>query len=80
MKIAGALGFRTRPIRLDLKDLDKLAIPSILHCDIEHFVVLQRVRREAIDILDPARGSRTLKHDEASRSFTGVALEMAPGL
>ncbi|MEJ7687571.1 MAG: peptidase domain-containing ABC transporter [Variovorax sp.] len=80
MKIASALGFQTRPVRLDLQDLDKLAMPCILHWDLKHFVVLQRVRHETIDILDPARGARTLKHEEASRSFTGVALEMAPGL
>ncbi len=80
MKIAEALGFRARPLRLGLEDLDKLATPCILHWDLKHFVVLQRVRRESIDILDPAHGSRTLKHDEAGRSFTGVALEMAPGL
>ena len=80
MKIADALGFQTRPLRLGLEDLDKLATPCILHWDLKHFVVLQRVRRESIDILDPAHGSRTLKHDEVGRSFTGIALEMAPGL
>ncbi|MDR6537212.1 peptidase domain-containing ABC transporter [Variovorax soli] len=80
MKIAEALGFQTRPLRLGLEDLDKLATPCILHWDLKHFVVLQRVRRGFIDILDPAHGSRTLKHDEAGRSFTGIALEMAPGL
>lgn len=80
MKIAEALGFQTRPLRLDLEDLDKLATPCILHWDLKHFVVLQRVRRESIEILDPAHGSRTLKHEEAGRSFTGIALEMEPGL
>lgn len=80
MKIAEALGFQTRPLRLGLEDLDKLETPCILHWDLKHFVVLQRVRRESIDILDPAHGSRTLTHDEAGRSFTGIALEMVPGL
>ena len=80
MKIAEALGFQTRPLRLGLEDLDKLETPCILHWDLQHFVVLQRVRRGSIDILDPAHGSRTLNHDEAGRSFTGIALEMAPGL
>lgn len=80
MKIAEALGFQTRPLRLGLEDLDKLETPCILHWDLQHFVVLQRVRRGSIDILDPAHGSRTLNHHEAGRSFTGIALEMAPGL
>jgi ATP-binding cassette subfamily B protein RaxB len=80
MKIAEALGFQTRPLRLGLEDIDKLETPCILHWDLQHFVVLQRVRRGSIDILDPAHGSRTLNHHEAGRSFTGIALEMAPGL
>ena len=31
MNIAEALGFQTRPLRLGLEDLDKLATPCILH-------------------------------------------------
>ncbi|WP_295959679.1 peptidase domain-containing ABC transporter [Rhodoferax sp.] len=56
-----------------------LSLPCILHWDLKHFVVLRRVGRERIDILDPARGQRSLGREEASRSFTGVALELSPG-
>jgi ATP-binding cassette subfamily B protein RaxB len=81
MKIATALGFQSRPLRLELEDLDKLVTPCILHWDLKHFVVLQRVGRNGVvDILDPARGQRRLSNDEVSRSFTGVALELTPSM
>ena len=79
MKIAVALGFQTRPIRLELQDLDKLRTPCILHWDLKHFVVLQSVGRDGVSIFDPARGLRLLAQEEVSRSFTGVALELTPG-
>ncbi|MGJ7491660.1 peptidase domain-containing ABC transporter [Variovorax sp. ZT4R33] len=80
MKIASSMGFQSRPVRLDMAQLDQLALPCVLHWDLKHFVVLRRVRRNTVEIMDPARGLRVLKKTEAGRSFTGVALELAPGL
>lgn len=40
IRIAQQLGFATRPLRLDMDDLDKLKLPCILHWDLNHFVVL----------------------------------------
>ncbi len=75
---ASALGFSARPLRLDLDDLTKLACPCILHWDLNHFVVLKRVRHGHAVILDPAVGERRLSMAEVSAHFTGVALELAP--
>jgi ATP-binding cassette subfamily B protein RaxB len=75
---ATALGFGCRPLRLDLDELGQLQRPSILHWDLNHFVVLQRVGRRHFVILDPAVGERRLSLAEVSRHFTGVALELTP--
>ena len=75
---ASTLGFSARPLRLDLDDLTKLACPCILHWDLNHFVVLKRVRRGHAVILDPAVGERRLSMAEVSAHFTGVALELSP--
>jgi len=75
---AGALHFSSRPLRLELKELAQLQLPCILHWDLNHFVVLKKVGRKAITILDPAVGERRLGLDEVSRHFTGVALELTP--
>ncbi|PJK11950.1 hypothetical protein CO614_06400 [Lysobacteraceae bacterium NML120232] len=77
--IAQALGFKTRALRLDMDDLDKLALPCVLHWDLNHFVVLQKVSGRKLVILDPAIGKRVLTLEEVSEHFTGVALELAPG-
>lgn len=76
--IAGRLGFAARPLRLDLDDLPKLRSPCILHWNLNHFVVLERVGRAQVTILDPAHGKRVLSYAEVSERFSGVALELSP--
>jgi ATP-binding cassette subfamily B protein RaxB len=78
MDQASALGFSSRPLRLELDELDQLQTPCILHWDLKHFVVLKKVGARKIIVLDPAVGERSLSPGEVSRHFTGVALELAP--
>jgi ATP-binding cassette subfamily B protein RaxB len=76
--IAQQLGFATRPLRLEVDDLGKLKLPCILHWDLNHFVVLTRVGKSNVTILDPAIGERKFSLAAVSCHFTGVALELAP--
>ena len=75
---AATLGFSSRPLRLELEELGRLETPCILHWDLKHFVVLKRVSIRHVIVLDPAVGERRLTRAEASRHFTGVALELSP--
>lgn len=79
VEIAGKLGLHGRALRLDMESLPKLAMPAILHWDLNHFVVLESVHRDRVVIVDPSLGRRTLPMSEVSRHFTGVALELEPG-
>lgn len=72
------LKLSTRPLRAELSALGHLSLPAILHWDMNHFVVLKRVRGDSLEIHDPGRGARSLHMDEASDHFTGVALELMP--
>lgn len=76
--IAGALELGARPLRLELEELGELKLPCILHWDLSHFVVLTRVTERGITILDPACGEARLSLAEASKHFTGIALELTP--
>jgi len=76
--IAQQLGFSARPLRLDMEDFGKLKLPCILHWDFNHFVVLCKVRRSKVTILDPAAGRREMLLSECSEHFTGIALELTP--
>jgi ATP-binding cassette subfamily B protein RaxB len=76
--IAHRLHLRARALRLELQDLPRLALPCILHWDMDHFVVLARAGRRGATVFDPALGERRLSLAEVSRHFTGIALELAP--
>ena len=78
IRIADEIGFATRPLRLDLDEIGELRTPCILHWDLNHFVVLESVGSSGIVVHDPSMGVRRLTLSEASRHFTGVALELLP--
>ncbi|MDH7793903.1 cysteine peptidase family C39 domain-containing protein [Ochrobactrum sp. AN78] len=77
-RIANCLFLATRPIRLELHDLSKLQVPCILHWDLRHYVVLEKVTAKGAYIHDPASGRRLVLAKELSESFTGIALELWP--
>lgn len=72
LKLAG------RAVRLDLDGLARLSLPAILHWDFRHFVVLTRVTRTHLELHDPSHGKVRLSRAEASKHFTGIALELLP--
>ena len=76
--VADRLGMASRPVRLELDELAMLNAPCVLHWDLNHFVVLKSATRNGVVIHDPAAGVRRLSLTEASKHFTGVALELSP--
>jgi len=78
MQTADKMDFACRPLRLELEQLDQLRTPTILHWDMNHFVVLKSVSKTHIVIHDPAMGMRKVSLSEVSKHFTGVALELIP--
>lgn len=78
ISIAQRLGFSARALRLEIDDLGELKLPCILHWDLNHFVVLTKVGKSKITLLDPAVGERKLAYSEVSDHFTGIALELTP--
>ena len=81
-QMAETMKMAARGIQVPLENLRALKVPAILHWDMNHFVVLTKVSgsgsRQKITVHDPARGRRVLKLADASRHFTGVAMEMTP--
>ncbi|MBS0214729.1 MAG: peptidase domain-containing ABC transporter [Proteobacteria bacterium] len=78
LKIASGQGLSARPMRLELDELSQLALPCILHWNLNHFVVLTRVTRNHLVVNDPAVGRKKVTLREASEQFTGVAVELSP--
>lgn len=76
--VGAKLGFRCRPLSLDMEHLSQLQLPCIAHWDLNHFVVIEKLHRSSVTVLDPAFGKRKLSFEEVSRHFTGIALELHP--
>ncbi len=78
VRAAEQFGMRGRGVQVDIGELRHLSRGAILHWGFNHFVVLERVRRTAVDIVDPAVGRRRIPIEKVRRYFTGVALLFDP--
>jgi ATP-binding cassette, subfamily B, bacterial CvaB/MchF/RaxB len=78
IQVASQMHFVCRPVRFELGHLRRLHMPTIVHWDMNHFVVLKSVTRRGILVHDPASGKRLFPIAEASKHLTGVALELSP--
>lgn len=78
VRAARHYGLDARGVRADVDDLRHLPSGSILHWEFTHFVVLERVRRNTVDLVDPAVGRLRLPISRIGRSFTGAAIVLEP--
>lgn len=78
MGIADNIGLTPRPVKLPIEELANLGLPAILHWDMSHYVVIEKVKDGKALIHDPAGSSKWLEQAELSKHFTGVALELRP--
>lgn len=74
--IAKNLNFTCRVIKLNINRLKDLNCPCILHWDLNHFVVLVKIKGNRVIIHDPKVGRKILSVDELSIHFSGIALEL----
>lgn len=78
IRIGATLELAGRAVRLEPEELHLLRLPCILHWDFRHFVVLERVHRDHVLLIDPALGERRISLKELSLHFSGMALELVP--
>ena len=76
MSTADRMGLTPRAVKLPLDKLAGLHVPAVLHWDMNHYVVLERVAGDKALIHNPEGTSRWLTLAEVSLHFTGVALEL----
>ncbi len=79
MRMANHMGLQSRAVKIEMDDLKQLRCPAILHWNMNHFVVVVKVKNRTVVINDPALGMRTLPLNIVSQYLTGVALEVLPG-
>jgi ATP-binding cassette subfamily B protein len=71
-------GLQSRAVQVEVEAIDCVPRAAILFLHGSHFVVLDRLRRDRIDIVDPAVGRRSLSRDRLRGDFSGVALLFEP--
>ena len=68
---AEAMGFRTIGAKLDFGKLKNAPLPLIVHYDKNHFVVVYRIKKDAVYLSDPAYGLITLSKKEFIARWIG---------
>jgi len=85
---AEKIGFRTRGVKLSLKQLKEVTLPCILHWDQNHFVVLISVSKNKVKIADPGKGiiiytlnefsNHWISSESEDNEHAGIALLIEP--
>lgn len=71
-------GMTGRGVKAGLENLKHLPRGAILHWEFNHFVVLKKIRRSSVVVLDPATGERDIPMERFDKQFTGVAVILQP--
>ena len=79
LQTARSFGLRARGVQVTPDKLNLLPVGSILHWDLNHFVVFAGLKKDTVRVVDPAVGERTLNINEVAQSLSGVARRVEPG-
>lgn len=76
VNLSERLNLRMKVLRIEINELNKIQYPAILHWNLNHFVVLKKIKNNKFIIHDPAFGVRKCSLQEVSECFTGIVLEI----
>lgn len=79
---AEKMGFTAKGVKGDLDSLTKIPLPAIAHViigkQLKHFVVIYKVTKNTIEVMDPGKGTITkYNHEEFKEIWTGVLVLFA---
>jgi ATP-binding cassette subfamily B protein len=82
VRAAVQLGFSAKGVKAPYDALARLPLPAVAHMKtvegLGHFVVLHRVRKDAVVVADPAWGIQRLARDDFCGRWTGYVLVAVP--
>jgi ATP-binding cassette, subfamily B, bacterial len=73
-------GFAVKALSLRDSDLHAIHLPAIVHWEFNHFLVVEQWTSEYVDVVDPAMGKKRLSAAEFNDGFTGIVIQVTPGL
>jgi ABC-type bacteriocin/lantibiotic exporter with double-glycine peptidase domain len=77
VRVAREVGLSAQGRRCAVADLEQLPVPAIAFVRAHHFVVIERVGRRGVVVVDPIDGRATLSAEEFAESFGQVVLLFA---
>jgi ABC-type bacteriocin/lantibiotic exporter with double-glycine peptidase domain len=83
MEAAGRLGFEAKGAKGTFESLFKIPLPAIAHVvvntQLHHYVVIYKINKQRISIMDPADGKLLVKKlNDFREEWTGVLILLAP--
>ena len=82
IEAAKEVGFEAYGVMGDLKKIENNNLPCIAHINVnrhyQHFVVLSKIDKNKVTIMDPAKGKRILKCSEFQLMTTGNYIYLKP--
>lgn len=77
------LGFNAKGVKGDITAIPQIPLPGIAHIVVNgtmhHYVVIYKVQKDIISVMDPARGKiETYSLEEFSKIWTGVLILLEP--
>lgn len=82
IEAAKSYGFDSYGMKLEsIDELNNIVLPAILHIEInhlQHFVVLYKIKRKKVEIMDPAKGKINMTLDDLKRIWTKNTIVFYP--
>ncbi|MCX7114689.1 MAG: peptidase domain-containing ABC transporter [Gammaproteobacteria bacterium] len=76
--IFSELHFNSQALKVPLEQLVQIPLPAVLHWNLNHFVVLKKIKGKRYWIHDPSNGVQVYDSQGLSKCFTGVVLTVEP--
>ena len=71
-------GMETRIYKAGIEMLNKIPLPAVIFWNNEHFVVLEKMKKDSYYIVDPAFGKRKIDRETMEESYTDVVMVVQP--
>lgn len=79
VEAGSALGLEMEGFAVAAADIAEVPLPAIAFWEDNHFVIIERITRSAIHLVDPALGRTHLDPHEFAHHFSGTVLTATPG-
>lgn len=80
INVANKYCFNADAYKVELDELKDITLPVIAFWSFSHYVVINKVKKDKILINDPAHGLISVTMDEIDKAFTGVIIDIKPGV